>query len=388
MGQAWFGSTHRPWMQESTPMQAILSVHAQLSSPGVQPSVSVSVSVSVEVPAPESVAPAVSELDTGGALGSTPPQAPAIEPRSRSKGPHPVHDVDPARRRCIDVDRITPAGATRRSRCYALESTSTPRGSTGPMKLARWLEGREAHRRAKRALLASVALTLLLYFVPFGRLVGYPLVLLSTVVHELGHGLVALAVGHSFERLAIYPDGSGVAHHLGDNTPVSIALISAGGLVGPAVAAAIGFAVGRSRRASRIALWVGVVVLTAVMAAFVRNAFALGFLGLVALILGTVAWRRPDRAQIVMVFLAVQLALSVFSRADYLFTEVAQTGLGPMPSDVAQIATALGGPYWVWGVACGAFSLAILAGGIAWFFRAYTDPRPRVAPSPASSPRP
>ena len=61
-----------------------------------------------------------------------------------------------------------------------------------------------------------------------------------------------------------------------------------------------------------------------------------------------------------LVFLAVQLALSVFSRSDYLFTSVARTGAGPMPSDVAQMASALFLPFWFWGAACGALSLAVL----------------------------
>jgi hypothetical protein len=74
------------------------------------------------------------------------------------------------------------------------------------------------------------------------------------------------------------------------------------------------------------------------------------------------------------VFLSTQLALSVFSRGDYLFTEVAQTGMGAMPSDTAQMATALGGPYWLWGLACGAFSITVLAAGVLWFLRVLRDP--------------
>jgi hypothetical protein len=59
--------------------------------------------------------------------------------------------------------------------------------------------------------------------------------------------------------------------------------------------------------------------------------------------------------------------LSVFSRGDYLFTDVARTQNGAMPSDVANMANALFLPYWFWGAACGLFSVAMLALG-AWFF--------------------
>jgi len=79
------------------------------------------------------------------------------------------------------------------------------------------------------------------------------------------------------------------------------------------------------------------------------------------------------------VFLSTQLALSVFSRADYLFTAVATTGAGTMPSDTAQIAAALGGPHWAWGLACGAFSIVVLAGGVLWFLRVLRDPPRPIA---------
>ena len=78
---------------------------------------------------------------------------------------------------------------------------------------------------------------------------------------------------------------------------------------------------------------------------------------------------RAAWAQGVLVFLAVQLALSVFTRGDYLFTEVARSSAGAMPSDVAVIAAHLGGPYWAWGLACGLVSVLVLIGGLAWYRR-------------------
>ena len=71
-------------------------------------------------------------------------------------------------------------------------------------------------------------------------------------------------------------------------------------------------------------------------------------------------------AQVALALMAVQLSLSVFSRADYLFTESAGTG----PSDVAQMADALLLPYWFWGFVCGAFSVFVLVVGIRAFLGA------------------
>ena len=71
-------------------------------------------------------------------------------------------------------------------------------------------------RSASISLLISIALTLALWYViPFGQFIAYPLTLLSTLAHELGHGLAALSVGHSFQSLKLYVDGSGVAYSTG-----------------------------------------------------------------------------------------------------------------------------------------------------------------------------
>jgi peptidase M50B-like protein len=99
------------------------------------------------------------------------------------------------------------------------------------------------------------------------------------------------------------------------------------------------------------------------------NAFAFAFIALVGGACLSVAIRTPRAAQTVVVLLAVQLALSVYSRSDYLFTRFALTSRGPMPSDVSVMAAALVLPYWFWGALCGALSLLLLWLGARLFFR-------------------
>ncbi len=224
--------------------------------------------------------------------------------------------------------------------------------------------------RARLVLLVSVALTVALYIVPYGQYLAYPLMLLSTLAHEMGHGVAALFVGGSFHRFEMWPDGSGVAVWSGHVGPLSRAVVAAGGLVGPAVAAAVGFAIGRTVRGARGALIGLAVILLLALLLVVRNLFGLLFVGVV--LAGCVLAARKatgEVAQLLLIFLAVQLALSVFSRGDYLFTAVAETGAGTMPSDVGQIASALFLPYWFWGVVCGAVSVAVLLYGIKAYWR-------------------
>ena len=223
---------------------------------------------------------------------------------------------------------------------------------------------------------ASIGLTIALYLIPFGYWIAYPLTLFSTLVHELGHGLAALATGGRFTDLSVFANTSGVAHTASGAGNVGRAITSAGGLVGPAVLAGIGFAVCTRERGSRIFLGALALGLALATALFIRNAFGIVFTVLVVAGLGwTVIRTTVGTQQLVALFLAVQLALSVFSRGDYLFTDTAHTGAGVMPSDVANMATALGGTYWMWGLACGAFSIFVLWGGVTLFLRRIT-PKP------------
>ncbi len=224
-------------------------------------------------------------------------------------------------------------------------------------------------RRAPRVLAVSVALTALLYVMPFGRTIGWPLVLISTLAHELGHGVAAAVLGGHFYSLRLYADASGVALWGGPLGRVATALVAASGLVGPAAAAFVLLLVGRRAARAGRALTIMGVTLVVIALWLVRNPFGLAFTLVLATTLIAVAARAPGLAQAVLVFLAVQLALAVFSRADYLFTSMALTRLGPMPSDVSVMAQALFLPYWFWGAACGALSLLLLWAGARAYFR-------------------
>ena len=104
----------------------------------------------------------------------------------------------------------------------------------------------------------------------------------------------------------------------------------------------------------------------------VRNFFGFVFVGATAAICLLVAFKgRAWLSQVLLLFIACQLALSVFSRSDYLFTDVAQTSQGAMPSDVAQMSEALFLPYWFWGSFCALFSVAVLFIGLRGAVREY-----------------
>jgi hypothetical protein len=224
--------------------------------------------------------------------------------------------------------------------------------------------------RAKVFLVVSVLATFALYMIPSGRYVAYPLMLLSTLAHEMGHGVAALLTGNDFEQFQMWSDGSGLARWRGDPGRFARAFIAAGGLVGPAFASAFCFVLARRAKLARFTMGLVALGLILSMVLVVRNLFGLVFVGaLAALFIALAAKAKPWVAQLSLLFLGSQLALSVFSRSDYLFTDVAEMSTGPMPSDVATMAEQLFLPYWFWGGVCGLTSLLIMAAGLWSFFR-------------------
>ncbi|MCG8458597.1 MAG: M50 family metallopeptidase, partial [Holophagales bacterium] len=224
---------------------------------------------------------------------------------------------------------------------------------------------RRFSRNARTALVLAGAATGILYLIPHGHYVIYPLMLLSTLAHEMGHGVAALLVGGRFHAFHMWPDGSGVALWSAEPGRLRLALVAAGGLVGPALVAAFGFLGARTARGARTLLAVAVFLLALSLVLVVRGTFGWIFVLVLTAGLFFAARKGPDDlVQLVVVFLALQLALSVFSRADYLFVAEARTAQGIMPSDVARMAEALWLPYWFWGGVCGAVSLAVLLVGL------------------------
>jgi hypothetical protein len=219
-----------------------------------------------------------------------------------------------------------------------------------------------------QALVGASLLTLALYFLPHAYLLAWPLILISTLVHELGHGLSALLLGGRFVALYVWPDASGRALYLGDFGRIRHALVAAGGLLGPSLLASALFAAGRHPQSAKRVLGAAALVLLAVELIWVRNVFGAVFVGVLILVLGLLARRAsPLVAQIGVVFLAVQLALSVFSRSDYLFMRTAVTAGGVGPSDTGQISEALYLPYWFWGGLIALASLLLLWHGLRRF---------------------
>ncbi|MFA5624168.1 MAG: M50 family metallopeptidase [Bradymonadales bacterium] len=212
---------------------------------------------------------------------------------------------------------------------------------------------------------------IVLYQIPYGRYVLYPISLLFTYVHEMGHGLTAILVGGSFDHFKMWADTSGVAYSYVPDSSFARALVAAGGLVNPAIVAAVFFVCGRYERAGKASLMVFGILAALSVVFLVRNVFGALYVTLLAAVCILAAVKlNHNLSQILIIILAIGLTTSTFAEGNYLFMDFGYTGDGKlMPSDTQNIAQNLFLPYWFWGGLVALISAAVLFFGVKSFFK-------------------
>ena len=201
-----------------------------------------------------------------------------------------------------------------------------------------------------RLILAAV-LVVALPALPFGNLLIWPFVILTTWFHEMGHGLTALALGNTFDALVINPDGSGYASSRTalDGGGFDRAMIAMGGPLGPSFMGALLILASAVRKYWQPALYALAAALAISTLIWVRS--TAGWLVLPALSggLAWIGWRGSRGMQLfTLQFLGVLAALSMFNDLDYLFSETAVVGGQVMLSDTGAIEAEWLLPHWIW----------------------------------------
>ena len=192
--------------------------------------------------------------------------------------------------------------------------------------------------------LAGLALLLIgLWQVPWLGWIVYPFRVFGTFVHELSHGLAAIATGGDFVRFAVSPDLSGVAHSAGGWRVV----VASAGYVGSAVFGGVLLVLHARLRSSR-ALLFGLGLLFGLLCLlFVRNLFGVAAGLLITAALVASAAKLPLAARDLLIdVLALQLILDGY---DSLFTVLALARQDGVRSDAATMAelTWLPATWWV-----------------------------------------
>jgi hypothetical protein len=179
-------------------------------------------------------------------------------------------------------------------------------------------------RTQRIALLTGIGVaSVILWQTTIGGLLLYPFTILATWFHEMGHGIAAMLTGSRFDRLLIFPDGSGVALSVrsADASPLTNAAISASGPLGPAIAGSLMIIASRTDKATRMSLTVlgaFLIVSTVIWVRSVTGWLVLPALGIAILALARRGTAPQQRFGIQL--LGVQACISVWQQFSYLFS--------------------------------------------------------------------
>lgn len=230
----------------------------------------------------------------------------------------------------------------------------------------------QVHRQRIGLLIGIAVASVILWQTTIGSLLLYPFTILTTWFHEMGHGLAAMLTGASFERLLIFPDGSGVAQSMrpADASALTGALIAASGPLGPAIAGSLLIMASRTDKATRAALTVVGITLIISTVIWVRTLTGWLVLPALGIAILALAWRgTAGQQRFAIQFLGVQACISVWQQFGYLFSSGGSVGGELRRSDTSAIADALLLPYWFWGAAISAVIVALLWWSFAVAFR-------------------
>ncbi|MEN8928502.1 MAG: M50 family metallopeptidase [Flavobacteriales bacterium] len=191
----------------------------------------------------------------------------------------------------------------------------------------------------------------------YGYYILYPFTILGTWFHEMGHGLMSIIVGGTFEYLEIFNNGSGLAHssyYDSDfyfNKNIALAMVTAAGLFGPPFVGSVLILMSKSFKKSKFILYILSISMLLSVAIWVRTPVGV----IVILSLGALFLFIAIKAKSIIIQLAVQLigviaCVNTYRQIAYLYTEkVTVGGLEESFSDTGSIASRLGMTYSFWG---------------------------------------
>jgi hypothetical protein len=201
-------------------------------------------------------------------------------------------------------------------------------------------------------LFALGAALLFLWQVPWLGWLAYPFRLFGTFVHELGHGLAALATGGEFRRFVVNSDLSGMAWSAGGTRWI----VASAGYVGSAVFGALLLLAGRLLPARALLGALGL-LLGLLCLLYVRNAFgAVTGLALAAALLLAALYLRTAWAEALLLLFALQTLLDGFGSVIAVFHLSTRDSVHTDAHTLAQLS---GLPAPLWAVLWGLFSAVI-----------------------------
>jgi hypothetical protein len=196
--------------------------------------------------------------------------------------------------------------------------------------------------KRKAGLVAGLTVWLVLVWLLWWSPVIYPLKLFVVLLHEVSHGLMAVATGGQIERIVVTPDQGGLCYCPGGNAFLTLSAGYLGSLVWGGAILLLARARAPAPRNTTTAI--GAVVLT-LTALYVRNGFGILFGALFGAAL--IALRSAGRTVHVLVLTALGLTSCLYALLDIKSDILDRPYL---ESDAAMLAHMTGVPTVVWGV--------------------------------------
>ena len=216
----------------------------------------------------------------------------------------------------------------------------------------------------------STLYALVFYILPYSYITLYPLLLLSTLSHELAHGISALLIGCQFNELIIDIDCSGQVLISGNISKLGKAFIAVSGILSPSICSCLCFFLVIFINISRFIMLIFGLLLLYIELIYIRFSYSLFFITLLSLALIYISIKARDwLVQLSIIFAGIQLAISVLAKFDYFFLKYINTSNGLILSDVSKISESLCFPYWFWGFICFILSISIVLLGLIFLIK-------------------
>lgn len=230
---------------------------------------------------------------------------------------------------------------------------------------------RTTHWRTLTILALLFVLVQIIWWTP----AAYPLTILGTIFHELGHAAVTIATGGSVHEIVIRPNGSGVAQVAGGVNW----LIAPAGYLGATIISAVLLLTVRWMGFGRVVLYVLAAVLLIATVIWIRGPFGMFFTLLLAGAFAGVAWRAPD---VVVRWLNPLVAVALLREAlDDAWGLIPYTAFGQV-NDAVILSRQTGIPSIVFSVVWTALAVAVAAFAVYVVTRRGAPAAVQVGPTP------
>lgn len=218
-----------------------------------------------------------------------------------------------------------------------------------------------------RDLLLLALVLIVLWRVPWLGWLAYPFRLFGTFVHELSHGLTAVATGGEFQRFSVQPDMSGLAWSAGGIRVI----VASAGYIGSAIFGGVLIALHARCLSARTLLLGMAIVFGLLCLLFVRNLFGIATaLALTAAMLYAGLKLAEEWRDTLLKVLALQLILDGYNN---LFAVLSMSRAGDSQTDAHTMAQLTLLPASFWAVLWILASSAILFGVLRFAMRRRQD---------------